>query len=186
MSTKTVLDDGRARFEKALTHLRDQLKKIRTGRASTALVEGIRVDYYGTMTPISQMAQISIPEPRQILIKPFDASALKELVKAVSQTDLGAAPQNDGKVVRITLPPLSGEQRLKYSAKVKEMCEEARVSLRNSRRELNKHVDTLLGDGGLTEDEHKKLQTQVQDLLKEYEKKVDDTQKAKVVEIEQV
>ena len=186
MSTKAVLDDGRARFEKALTHLRDQLKKIRTGRASTALVEGIRVDYYGTMTPVSQMAQISIPEPRQILIKPFDASALKELVKAVSQTDLGAAPQSDGKVVRITLPPLSGEQRQKYSAKVKEMCEEARVSLRNSRRDLNKHVDTLLGDRGLTEDEHKKLGAQVQDLLKEYEKKVDETQKAKVAEIEQV
>jgi ribosome recycling factor len=186
MSTNAVLDDGRGRFEKALTHLRDQLKKIRTGRASSALVESVRVDYYGTMTPISQMAQISIPEPRQILIKPFDASVLKELMKAVSQTDLGASPQNDGKVLRITLPPLSGEQRQKYSAKVKEMCEEARVSLRNSRRDLNKHVDTLHKDGGLTEDEHKKLQTQVQDMLKDYEKKVDETQKAKVTEIEQV
>jgi ribosome recycling factor len=186
MSTQAVLNDGRARFDKALTHLRDQLKKIRTGRASTALVEGLRVDYYGTMTPISQMAQISIPEPRQILIKPFDVSALKELIKAVSQSDLGAAPQNDGKVVRITLPPLSGEQRQKYAAKVKEMCEETRVSLRNSRRDLNKHVDGLYKDGGLTEDEHKKLQTQVQDLLKEFEKKVDETQKAKVTEIEQV
>jgi ribosome recycling factor len=186
MNTKTVLDDGRGRFEKALTHLRDQLKKIRTGRASSALVESLRVDYYGTMTPISQMAQISIPEPRQILIKPFDASALKELMKVVSQSDLGAAPQSDGKVLRITLPPLSGEQRTKFAAKVKEMCEEARVSLRNSRRDLNKHVDGLHKEGGLTEDEHKKLQTQVQDLLKEYEKKVDETQKAKVTEIEQV
>ena len=119
MITKTVLDDGRGRFEKALTHLRDQLKKIRTGRASAAPVEGMRVDYYGTQTPISQMAQISIPEPRQILIKPFDVSMLKELMKVVSQGDLGAAPQNDGKVLRITLPPLSGEQRQKFSAKVK-------------------------------------------------------------------
>ena len=186
MSTKTVLDDGRGRFEKALTHLKDQLKKIRTGRASTALVDDIRVDYYGTMTPINQMAQVSIPEPRQILIKPFDVSAIKELTKALSQTDLGAAPQSDGKVVRITLPPLSGEQRTKYAAKVKEMCEEARVSMRNTRRELNKHVDGLYADGGVTEDEKKKLQTQVQDLLKEYEKKVDETQKAKVTEIEQV
>ena len=186
MSSKAVLDDGRARFEKALTHLKDQLKRIRTGRASPALVENLRVDYYGTQTPISQMAQISIPEPRQILIKPFDVSALKELMRIVSQSDLGAAPQNDGKVLRITLPPLSGEQRLKYSAKVKEMCEETRVSLRNSRRDINKHVDTLYKDSGLTEDEHKKLQTQVQDLLKEYEKKVDETQKAKVTEIEQV
>jgi ribosome recycling factor len=186
MSSKAVLDDGRGRFEKALTHLRDQLKKIRTGRASSALVEGLRIDYYGTSTPISQMAQISIPEPRQILIKPFDASMLKELMRVVSQGDLGAAPQSDGKVVRITLPPLSGEQRAKFAAKVKEMCEEARVSLRNSRRDINKHVETLHKEGGLTEDEQKKLQTQVQDLLKEYEKKVDETQKAKVTEIEQV
>jgi ribosome recycling factor len=186
VSSKAVLDDGRGRFEKSLTHVRDQLKKIRTGRASSALVDGIRVDYYGTMTPISQMAQVSIPEPRQILIKPFDVSVLKEIMKAVSTGDLGAAPQNDGKVVRITLPPLSGEQRQKFAAKVKEMCEEARVTMRNTRRELNKHVDTLLKEGGLTEDEHKKLQVQVQDLLKEYEKKVDETQKAKVTEIEQV
>ncbi len=185
MSSNAILDDGRARFEKALTHLKDQLKRIRTGRASSALVEGLRVDYYGTQTPISQMAQISIPEPRQILIKPFDISALKELMKVVSQSDLGAAPQNDGKVLRITLPPLSGEQRQKFAAKVKEMCEETRISMRNTRREINKHVDTLKG-GGLTEDEHKKLQTQVQDLLKEYEKKVDETQKGKVTEIEQV
>jgi ribosome recycling factor len=111
VSSKAVLDDGRGRLEKALAHLKDQLKRIRTGRASSALVEGLRVDYYGTQTPISQMAQISIPEPRQILIKPFDVSALKELMKVVSQSDLGAAPQNDGKVLRITLPPLSGEQR---------------------------------------------------------------------------
>jgi len=164
-STQPVLDDGRERLEKTLTHLKDQLKKIRTGRASSALVEGLRVDYYGTMTPIGQMAQISIPEPRQILIKPFDVSALKELMKALGQADLGAAPQNDGKVIRITLPPLSGEQRQKYAAKVKEMCEEARVAMRNSRRELNKHADAL---------------------LKDYEKKVDETQKAKVTEIEQV
>lgn len=186
MSSKEILDEGRGRFEKALTHLKDQLKRIRTGRASPALVDNLRVDYYGTQTPISQMAQISIPEPRQILIKPFDASALKELMRVVSQSDLGAAPQSDGKVVRITLPPLSGEQRQKFSAKVKEMCEETRVSMRNSRRDVNKHVDTISKSGALTEDEHKKLQTQVQELLKEYEKKVDETQKAKVTEIESV
>jgi ribosome recycling factor len=186
VNAKAMLDDGRGRFEKALVHLKDQLKKIRTGRASSALVEGVRVDYYGTPTPIGQMAQISIPEPRQILIKPFDASALKELMKALAQTDLGASPQNDGKVLRITLPPLSGEQRQKYVAKVKEMCEETRVAMRNTRRELNKHIDGVSKDGALTEDEHKKLQTQVQDLLKEYERKIDETQKAKVTEIEQV
>src|ERR1051326_6914263 len=107
------------------------------------------------------MAQVSIPEPRQILIKPFDVSAMKELTKAIMQSDLGSAPQNDGKVLRITLPPLSGEQRPKYSAKVKELCEETRVAMRNTRRDLNKHVDGLHADGGLTDDEHKKTQTQI-------------------------
>ncbi len=186
MSYKAVLDEGRDRFEKTLVHLKDQLKRIRTGRASTALVDTIRVDYYGTMTPINQMASVSIPEPRQILIKPFDPSVLKEISRAILQSDLGSSPQNDGKVLRLTLPPLSGEQRTKYSAKVREMCEEARVGLRNTRRDLNKHADTILRDGGMTEDEHRKLQTQIQDLLKDYEKKVDETMKLKVTEIEQV
>ena len=186
MTYQATMHDSRERLEKALHHLQDLLRTIRTSRASPALVEGIRVEYYGVPTPLSQMASISIPEPRQILIKPFDVSALKELAKALTQSDLGSSPQNDGKVLRITLPPLSGEQRQKYAAKVKELCEETRVSLRNTRRDLNKHVDTLHKDGGLTDDEHKKAQTQVQDLLKEYEKKVDETQKAKVTEIEQV
>src|SRR5262249_44647036 len=141
VSNKAVLDDGRGRLEEALVHSKDQLKRIRTGRASTALVDNIRVDYYGTPTPINQMAQVSIPEPRQILIKPLDVSAMKELTKAIMQSDLGSAPQNDGKVLRITLPPLSGEQRQKYAAKVKELCEETRVAMRNPRRDLNKHVD---------------------------------------------
>jgi ribosome recycling factor len=132
------------------------------------------------------MASVSIPEPRQILIKPFDASALKEMTRAILQSDLGTTPQNDGKVLRITLPPLSGEQRSKYAAKVKEMCEETRVAMRNTRREMNKQADTVRDDGGLTEDEHRKLQKEIQDLLKDYEKKVDETMKGKVAEIEQV
>lgn len=186
MSYQTVLDEGRTKFDKTLAHLKEQLTRIRTGRASTALVDGLRVDYYGTMTPISQMASVSIPEPRQILIKPFDASTLKEISKVILQSDLGSAPQNDGKVLRITLPPLSGEQRQKYAAKVKELCEETRVALRNSRRDMNKQADGMLKEGAVTEDENKKLHTQIQDLLKEFEKKIDDTLRAKVQEIEQV
>jgi len=186
MSYNAVLEDGRGRFDKALAHLKDQLKRIRTGRASSALVDGLRVDYYGTQTPIGQLASVSIPEPRQILIKPFDISALKEISRAIMQSDLGSTPQSDGKVLRVTLPPLSGEQRQKYSAKVKEISEETRVAMRNTRRDMNKHTDVLLKEGGLTEDEHKKLHAQIQDLLKDYEKKVDETLKAKVTEIEQV
>ena len=186
MTYKALIEDGKQRFEKPLVHLKDQLKRIRTGRATTALVDNVRVDYYGTQTPINQLASVSIPEPRQILIKPFDASVLKEVSRAIAQTDLGSSPQDDGKVIRLTLPPLSGDQRKKYSAKVKEMCEEVRVAMRNVRRDLNKHSDGLLKDGKLTEDENRKAHDEIQTLLKQYETKVDEALKLKVAEIEEV
>jgi len=186
MNYQTVLNDATQRYEKALGHLQDLLRGIRTGRASTALVEHIRVEYYGTQTPIMQLASLSVPEPRQILIKPFDASVLKELIRAIQKSDLGANPQEDGKVLRLTLPALSGEQRNKFVAKVKELCEEARVSMRNVRRDINKHADTLFHDGKLTEDENRKLHERIQELLKDYEKKVDGVQKKKSDEILEV
>ncbi len=186
MSIAEVRTEGKGRFEKTLEHLKEHLTRIRTGRATTGLVDNIRVDYYGTMTPVSQLASVSIPEPRQIIIKPFDASILKELSKAVMQSDLGSAPQNDGKLLRVNLPPLSGEQRQKYAAKVKEMCEEARVALRNTRRDLNKQSDAMQKTGELTEDDNKKLHTEIQSLLKDFEGQIDDTLKHKVTEIEEV
>ncbi|MAB78967.1 MAG: ribosome recycling factor [Planctomycetes bacterium] len=186
MSYAAVKTEGQERFDKTLSHLRDQLKRIRTGRATTALVDNIRVDYYGTMTPVNQLASVSIPEPRQIIIKPFDGSILKELSKAVMQSDLGSAPQSDGKLLRLTLPPLSGEQRQKYSAKVKDMCEEARVALRNTRRDLNKQSDAMQKSGELTEDDNKKLHGDIQTLLKDFEGQIDETLKHKVSEIEEV
>ncbi|MEX1025950.1 MAG: ribosome recycling factor [Planctomycetota bacterium] len=186
MSYQSVIDDGTERFEKSLAHLKDQLRGIRTGRATTALVDNVRVDYYGTPTPISQLASVSIPEPRQLLIKPFDASVLKEVEKALGKADLGALPQNDGQLVRITLPPLSGDQRQKFAGKVKELAEEARVSMRNTRRELNKASDAMQKDGELTEDDNRKLHTDIQDLLKTYEAKVDDVYTKKVEEITEV
>ncbi len=186
MANPKILQDTQSALEKALHHLQDMLRGVRTGRASSALVENLRVDYYGTPTPINQMAQISIPEPRQIVIKPFDASALAEIGKAIQKSDLGLTPQNDGKMVRLTLPPLSGEQRTKYAARVKEMCEEARVAMRNIRRDQNKHADLEHKGGKLTEDEHKKTLEKIQDTLKEYEKKLDKVQEAKTAEIMEV
>ena len=150
MSKNPILVECEERFDKSVSHLKHQLVSIRTGRASAALVENIRVDYYGTMTPISQLGSISIPEPRQIMIKPFDAGILKEISRAVAQADLGAAPQDDGKLLRIELPALSGDQRKKYASKVKELCEEARVALRNGRRDSNKHADAEKKEGNLT------------------------------------
>ncbi len=186
MSYQLVIKDTKDKMEKALHHVIDQLKTIRTSRASPALVDHIRVEYYGTMSPLSQVAQISIPEPRQIMIKPFDMSALKDIEKAIQKSDLGIQPQSDGKVLRVTMPPLSGDQRKKYATRVKELCEEARIAMRNARRDQNKHADQLHKDSKLTEDENKKLHEEIQKLLKEYEDKISTVQDKKTAEVMEV
>jgi len=183
MSKNPILVECEERFDKSIHHLKHQLVAIRTGRATAALVENIRVDYYGTMTPIGQLGSISIPEPRQILIKPFDAGLLKEIGRAVAKADLGAAPQDDGKMLRIELPALSGDQRKKFAGKIKELCEEARVALRNGRRDANKVADQAKKDGDQTEDENRKMHDDIQELLKEYEGTVDGILDAKTKEV---
>jgi ribosome recycling factor len=186
MTYETVLKDSREVFDKALRHLQDVLRGVRTSRASSALVDNIRVEYYGTLTPINQMATVSTPEPRLIVIKPFDASVMNELSKALLKSDLGITPQSDGKVLRLQMPPLSGEQREKYAAKVKQLCEDARIAMRNGRRDQNKHADGMKKDGLLTEDENRKLHDEIQHLLKEYETKLDQVQAKKIAEIMEV
>lgn len=186
MNAKEVISEGKDRNVKILTHLKDQLRRIRTGRASSALVDNLRVDYYGTPTPISQLAAVSIPEPRQIVIKPFDAGIMKEMLKAISQADLGSAPQDDGKLIRLVLPPLSGDQREKYAQMVKDMCEESRVALRNGRRELNKMADQMKKDGELTEDGNHDLHDEILALLKDFEAQVEEIQTHKIKQIKDV
>ncbi|MHC4814987.1 MAG: ribosome recycling factor [Planctomycetota bacterium] len=139
-------------MEKAIHHLTDQLRTIRTGRASPALVDTIKADYYGTPTPLNQLAHISVPEPRQLVVKPFDQNALKEIEKAILTSDLGLTPSSDGKLLRLVLPPLSEEQRRKISGKVKEITEASRVVLRNARRDANKASDAAKKAGSLSED----------------------------------
>jgi len=173
MSYKEIMAEGKDRMDKAVKHLQDMLRSVRTSQASPALVENIRVDYYGTPTPIGQLGSISVPEPRQLMIKPFDGGILMEMSKAIQKSDLGINPQSDGKVLRLTLPQLSGEQRKKYASKVKEMCEEARVAMRNSRRDLNKLGDQGKKDGDLTEDDNRQLHDEIQKLLKDSEARVD-------------
>ena len=185
-ASQKITADATAGMEKALHHLQDLLKGVRTGRASSALVDHIRVEYYGTLTPINQLAAVSVPEPRQIVIKPFDASVVGELTKAILKSDLGITPQNDGKMLRLQMPPLSGEQRQKYAAKVKEMCEETRVAMRNIRRDQNKHADGENKGSGLTDDEHKRTLDKVQEILKDYEKRLDAVQAAKTKDIMEV
>jgi len=186
MSYKAILSEAEARMEKAMVHLQETLRGIRTSRASSALVENIRVDYYGTLTPLSQVAAISIPEARTIAMKPFDATAVEGVMKALQKSNLGIAPETDGKVVRLSLPPLSGEQRKKYAAKAKEMCEEGRISMRNVRRDSNKQADSAKKDGELTEDENHQLHDDIQKMLKTYEDKVTRTKDSKEKEILEV
>ena len=186
MTYQTILKESREKMEKALHHVADQLKTIRTSRASPALVDNIRVDYYGTLSPLSQIAQISIPEPRQIMIKPFDGSVLLDIAKAIQKSDLGIQPQNDGKVLRLNMPPLSGDQRKKYASRVKELCEEARIAMRNTRRDQNKHADQLHKGSEITEDENKKLHDEIQKLLKEYEDKITALQEKKTAEVMEI
>lgn len=186
MTYDKVLAETKQRMDKALKHTQEQLRHIRTSRASSGLVENIRVEYYGTPTPLSQLAQISIPEPRQIVIKPFDAGALEGIGKAIMKSDLGITPENDGKVVRLSMPPLSGDQRKKYAAKAKEISEEGRVAMRNVRRDANKEADALRKKGDITDDQNHQLHEEIQKLLKEYESKVSDVQEKKTTEILEV
>lgn len=159
------------------------LKGIRTGRANPGLVDSIRVDYYGSPTPLKQIANISVPEPQQILIRPFDTSSLDAIVKAITASDLGLAPNNDGRVVRLTIPPLSTERRKQLGSRIKELAEEARVAIRNIRRDGNKHADQAEKDKTMSEDECATVKDQVQDLTKKYEGMVNDKAAVKETEI---
>ena len=171
------------KLEKGVAYLNDQLLGLRTGRASPALVDRLSVDYYGAPTPLRQLAQIGVPEPRTIAIKPFDASAIKDILRAIQTSDLGVNPSSDGKMVRINLPPLSEEQRKKLAARAKSLAEETKVTLRNVRREAIKSKDQANADSDLTDDQADKLGEEIQEKLKEFEAKVDDLLKKKTEEI---
>jgi ribosome recycling factor len=177
------LHDSKDKMGKAVAFLQEEFKGIRTGRATTALVDRIRVEYYGTPTPIQQLAQITIPEPRMIVLKPFDLGALKEIERAVLKSELGVTPVVDGKIVRISLPPLSGEQRKKLAGRVKEMAEAAKVSLRNVRRDALKHLEQIDRDGKSSADEIDRAKKEVETLLKAEEKQVDESLEKKNKEI---
>src|SRR5919109_1806854 len=174
MTSEEILYDVEERMEKAVQVFRDELRGLRTGRATPALVDSIRVEYYGSPTPLKQMAQISTPDPQQILIRPFDQSSLKDIEKAIRASDLGMSPNNDGKMIRLIVPPMSGEQRQKMVTRIKKLAEDAKVALRNIRRDANKHLDQAEKAKGMTEDERDKGKEEVQNLTKKYEDRVAD------------
>jgi ribosome recycling factor len=183
MGVDEILLETEEKMEGAVAHLAQELRGLRSGRASPHLVDSLRVDYYGAMTPLGQMAQIGCPEPRLIVIKPFDPSSIPEIEKAIRTSTLSLNPQSDGKVVRLVLPPLSEERRKQLVKHVKDLGETAHVAIRNVRRDGNKAVDAAFDDREITEDQSTDVKEQVQELTKTYEAKVKDLVDKKSAEL---
>lgn len=183
MTSDEILLDAEERMEKAVSVLRDDLRSIRTGRASPALVDTLRVEYYGSPTQLRQLATISVPDPQQILIKPFDPGSVKDIEKAIQASGLGLTPSSDGKIIRLTIPAMSGEQRQKMAARVKKLAEEAKVAIRNIRRDANKQFDQEEKAKTLTEDERDRGKEEVQKLTDQYEEKAQELADKKSAEI---
>ncbi|MCK5342617.1 MAG: ribosome recycling factor, partial [Candidatus Heimdallarchaeota archaeon] len=156
MTSIEIQNETKRKMEKSLELLKEEFKSIRTGRATPGLVENVKVSCYGSLTPIKQIANITAPEPQLIIISPYDPSIIKDIDKAISQSDLGLSTNTDGKVIRVPIPPLSGDRREKIVAQIKEMTEATKISVRNIRRDANKHIDKEEKDSQLTEDEAKK------------------------------
>ena len=183
MDQDEIMMDAEERMEKAVSVFTNELTGLRTGRATPGLVDSIRIDYYGSQTPLKQVASISVPEPQQIVIRPFDANIMNEIVKAIQSSDVGLAPKSDGRLIRLNVPALSGERRRQLSGRIKEFAENARIAIRNIRREANKHADTATKDKVLSEDDRDKVKEAIQELTKTYEAKVNDSATAKEKQI---
>ena len=183
MDRDEILLDAEERMEKAVSVFQGQLQGLRTGRATPGLVDSIRVEYYGSPTPLKQLANISVPEPQQILIRPFDAGVVSDIVKAIQSSDAGLAPNSDGRLIRLNVPPLSTERRREMSTRANKFAEEARVSISNIRRDANKHADQAEKSKTLSEDERDSVKDEVQDLTKKYESQVNEHAAAKEKDI---
>jgi ribosome recycling factor len=168
---------------KSVASLEKDLNRVRTGRASLSILDGIRVDYYGTMTPLNQMATLTVPESRLITIQPWDVSVIKEIEKAILKSDLGLTPSNDGKIIRISIPPLTEERRKEIVKTVHKICEDFKISVRNIRRDANEMIKGLKKDGDISEDDAFKSQDQIQKVTDEHVKLIDECYQEKEKEI---
>jgi ribosome recycling factor len=182
-SVKEVEANQKSRMEKALGDLQHEMASIRTGRASLGILDHIRVDYYGTPTPLNQLANLHVPEPSLITIQPWDVSQIGPIEKAIRSSDLGLNPANDGKVIRLPIPPLTEERRKELVKKLHAAAEHHRVSVRNIRRDGNEAVKKLLKDKKITEDEEKRAHEEIQKLTDGYMGKIDQASKSKEKEI---
>ena len=182
-TTQAVQKDAETRMQGAIDTLVREFAGVRTGRASAALLEAVRVEYYNTPTPVSQVASLSVPDPRTLLIQPWDSSLLPKIEKAIQKSDLGLTPANDGKVIRLTMPPLNEERRKQLAKIVGKQAEEARVAVRNIRREAKERLRALGKDKKISEDDEKRSETELQKLTDRFVQRVDELLEKKEQEI---
>lgn len=176
------MDNTEIKFKKTIESLESRLLNIRAGRANPAMLNGIMASYYGTPTPIQSLANVTVPEARSLMIKPFDKSALKEIERAINEANIGITPVNNGEVITLTVPELTEEKRRDYVKQAKTVCEEARVALRNIRQEANNEIKKQ----ALPEDQEKSSLDDIQELVNTYNKKIDDIFKNKEAELMRV
>jgi len=181
--TTEIKKTVKEKMETSIEHLRKEMSGVRTGRASLALLDQIKVDYYGTPTPLKQVAALSVPESRQIAVQPWEPGIITEIEKAILTSDLGLTPNNDGKIIRINIPALTEERRKDLVKHCKKLGEDTKVVIRNIRRDANDELKTQQKSGALNEDSHRKSQDEIQKLTDEYIKKIDDVIKHKETEI---
>ena len=179
-----LVKDTRAKMHKGVEYFEESLRGLRTGRPTPALVEGIRVEAYGSPMPLNQVATISVPDPRTLVVKPFDPSMCTAIEKAILKSDIGITPTTDGKVVRLPIPMMSQEQRDKMTHRVKDLAEQARVTVRNIRRDQNKAAEAALKEGQLSEDQEHDVKDAIQKATKDAETDIDRIAQARIEEIQ--
>jgi ribosome recycling factor len=182
-TAQAVQKDAETRMHGALDALGREFAGVRTGRANAALLEHVRVDYYDTLTPLNQVASVSVPDARTLMIQPWDQSVLTKIERAIQKSDLALTPVNDGKVIRLTIPPLNEERRKQLAKSVGKLAEEARVAIRNVRREAKEKIKGLLKDKKISEDDERRSETELQKLTDRFTQKVDELLKKKEQEI---
>jgi ribosome recycling factor len=180
---ESIYRETQESMKKSVDSLIKELKRIRTGRASLSILDAIRVDYYGTLTPLNQMATLAVPESRLITIQPWDVSVIKEIEKAILKSDLGLTPSSDGKILRISIPPLTQERRKELVKIIHKICEDHKVAIRNTRRDSNELLKSLKKDGEISEDDAFKAQEQIQKITDDHIKLIEDCYKGKEKEI---
>ena len=181
-----IVLEAEDKMEKAVGVLGDELRGVRTGRASASLVDALKVEAYGATSPLKSLASITVPEPRMILVKPFDPGTVNDIIKAIQKSEVGLTPQSDGKIIRLAVPPLSEERRKQMSKMVKEFGEKAKVAIRNIRREANQTAEGEEKGKTISEDESKRTKDEIDRLTKEYEAKAQEAVDKKTKEVMEV